>query len=177
MTTKSQNGYLAVPYGSTLIHRWVEPDSGVVIPLRNGSTGFLLIFFASWFHKKVERINEGIHDDWGHAPRPIRGSTTTASNHASGTAEDLNATQHPLGVPTSRTFTTLQQRRIRRKLRVTFLGIIGWGGDYTKRPDAMHFEIVKPMAACERLAKLLMRTPRGKRILAANPGQRAVILS
>lgn len=172
----SQNGWRVLPYGSGLLHTWKEPDSGITIRLRNGSAGFLLVFLLSWFHKKVERVNEGQKDDWGHAVREIR-EGVQMSNHASGTAEDINATQHPLGVATSRTFTPLQQRRIRRKLRVTFLGTIRWGGDYRNRPDSMHFEIDKGMAACERLAKVLMKTRRGKRILKANPGQKKVIKS
>jgi HK97 family phage portal protein len=39
-------------------------------------------------------------DDWGYAERPIRGSTVV-SNHASGTAIDLNATCWTLGQPAS----------------------------------------------------------------------------
>lgn len=173
---RSQNGWAVLPYGSAKLHTWTEPDSGITIRLRNGSAGFVLVFFLSWFHKKVERVNEGQKDDWGHAVREIR-EGVQMSNHASGTAEDINATQHPLGVATSRTFTALQQRRIRRKLRYFFLGVIRWGGDYSNRPDAMHFEINKGLAATERLAKALMKTPRGRRILKANPGQRAVIKS
>jgi hypothetical protein len=41
----------------------------------------------------------------------------------------------------------------------------------------MHFEVVGSLRACERLARALMKTPRGRRILAANPGARATILA
>lgn len=172
----AQNGWPVLKPDSPKLHTWLEPDSGLRIRLRNGSAGFLLIFVLSWFHRKVERVNEGQLDDWGYAYRPVRAGADW-SNHAGGCAIDVNATQHPLGVPTLKTFTPAQAARIRRKLRVTFLGLIRWGGDYRVRPDAMHFEIVGRLSACERLARILMRTPRGKRILKANPGQRLVIKS
>lgn len=173
----SQNGHPLLKPDSDLLHKWILPGvPGRHFLLRNGSLGFLLVFFSTFFHKKVERLDLGVWDEWGYADRPIRGSETP-SNHGSGTAVDLNATKHPLGVPTGKTFTAAQQRKIRRKLRYTFLGLIRWGGDYKNRPDSMHFEIVGSMAACERLARVLMKTPRGRRILKANPGQRAVIKS
>lgn len=95
----------------------------------------LLISFARDFHADVERINDGQLDDWGYAFRDIRGATTL-SNHASGTAIDLNATQHPLGA--ENTFTEEQARTIRRLCRKYGLR---WGGDYRNRKDEMHFEI------------------------------------
>lgn len=95
----------------------------------------LLMSFARDFHADVERINDGQLDDWGYAFRDIRGATTL-SNHASGTAIDLNATQHPLGA--ENTFTEEQARTIRRLCRKYGLR---WGGDYRNRKDEMHFEI------------------------------------
>ena len=173
---RAQNDWPVLAPDSQQLRTWTEPDSGIRIRLRNGSAGFILIFLLSWFHARVERINDGQLDDWGYAFRPVRDGADW-SNHAAGCAVDVNATQHPLGVPTARTFTQIQARRIRRKLRVSFLGTVRWGGDYRTRPDAMHFEIVRALPVCEQLARVLMRTRRGKRILAANPGQRKVILS
>ncbi|MDQ6524331.1 M15 family metallopeptidase [Nocardioides sp. LHD-245] len=176
----SQNGYPALDSSTTgplpRLRRWTIPGTHRHLLLRDGAVGFLLVFLASWFHGKIERLDLGVWDEWGWAARPIRGSSTI-SNHASGTAADLDATRHPLGVPTLDTFTPRQAKRIRRKLRYRFLGLIRWGGDYAGRPDAMHFEVVGSLRACERLARLLMKTRRGRRILAANPGARAVIKS
>src|SRR5690606_27057234 len=89
----------------------------------------------------------GALDDWGYAERPIRGSSVI-SNHASGTAIDLNATKHPLGA--SGTFTSTQVTRIREILAVT-RNHVRWGGDYTGRKDEMHFEINdgRTMQQCE----------------------------
>lgn len=122
-----------------------DPDEIQIVSKRVPGTGLklrvaapvapLLIAFARDFHKEIERINEGQLDDWGYAYRDIRGASTL-SNHASGTAIDLNATQHPLGA--ENTFTDEQARTIRRLCRKYGLR---WGGDYRNRKDEMHFEI------------------------------------
>ena len=39
----------------------------------------------------------------------------------------------------------------------------------------MHFEVIGSLAACERLAKVLMLTRRGRKILRANPGAKVAI--
>lgn len=96
----------------------------------------ILVNFALQFHNTVEPIDKGQLDDWGYAYRPIRGTTVHLSNHASGTAIDLNATRHPLGA--SGTFTKAQEAKI-RELCKTFG--LRWGGDYEVRKDEMHFEI------------------------------------
>ena len=57
----------------------------------------LLVGFAAEFHELIEPIDEGGLDDWGYCFRMVRGSTDNLSNHSSGTAIDLNATEHPLG--------------------------------------------------------------------------------
>lgn len=96
----------------------------------------ILVNFTLQFHNTVEPIDKGQLDDWGYAYRPIRGTTVHLSNHASGTAIDLNATKHPLGA--SGTFTKAQEAKI-RELCKTFG--LRWGGDYEVRKDEMHFEI------------------------------------
>lgn len=151
----SQNGYVANDPSRT--QSWKIPGTARAVRLRKGSPGNLLVLFAAWFDKNVEDIDAGQLDDWGYAERPIRGSTTTLSNHASGTALDLNATRHPLGK--RGTFTTSQAGKIRAELK-RYGGCIRWGGDYSGRPDEMHFEIVKDVAACNKvLASLTTNTP------------------
>ena len=179
--TRSQNGWQVLDHDTTgpapRLRRWAIPGTGRHLILRDGSAGFVLVHLALWFHETIERLDLGVWDEWGWAPRPIRGSTTV-SNHASGTAMDLNATRHPLGVPTASTFTTAQARRIRHRLRWLYQRRIRWGGDYTRRPDAMHFELHEcTLRQAERLARRLMRTSRGRRVLAANPTAKEVILS
>lgn len=171
----SQNGWPALSSGSRLLHKWVVPNTERHFVLRNGSAGFLLAFFVSWYHDKVHPLNEkgSVWDEWAWAWRPIRGQVSGLSNHSSGTAVDLNATKYPLG-------TMLMALWRKTKIRAHFLvlsGVIRWGGDYSGRKDEMHFEINRGLQTCERVARRLMKTKRGKEILAANKGQAAVILS
>jgi hypothetical protein len=172
----SQNGWPALSVGSRLLHTWVIPGKGddTLIKVRNGSAGFLLCHLALCFDSKVEVLDEPVLDDWGYAYRPIRGYSDTLSNHSSGTAIDLNATDHPLG--REDTFTAAEEATIERFLR-RYSGCIRWGGDYRGRKDEMHFELDRPLAACEVVARQLLDSRRGQMILKANPGQRAVILS
>lgn len=170
---ESQNGWPVLTPDSPLLYSWDLPRSGTRLRVRNGSAGFLLIHLALWFDKRLEDLDEPLLDDWGYAYRPVRGYTTW-SNHASGTAVDLNATDHPLAV--DHTFTDAEERAIRQRLTL-YAGCIRWGGNYSGRLDAMHFEIDRPLGQCEAVAKQLLDSPRGKRILRDNPSQRKVILS
>jgi hypothetical protein len=105
----------------------------------------VLLDFAAWFHKTIHHIDTGQLDDWGYAERDIIGmGSTDISNHASGTAMDLDATAHPLGK--YNTFNSLQISLIERKLK-EYGGVIRWGHDYSGRKDEMHFEINKGYAA------------------------------
>jgi len=176
----SQNGYVVLD-GDTdgrqpRCRSWKIPTVDRRLKLRDGSAGFLLVHMAMWFDQTIERLDaKEQYDDWAWAARPIRGSTLI-SNHASGTAMDLNATKHPMGVKTSATFTQKEITAIHRRLEF-YNHCIRWGGDYQNRPDAMHFEINKPLAAVERRAKALASAGRGKAICEANPGARAFIFA
>ena len=109
----------------------------------------LLIGFAGEFHALIEPINEGELDDWGYAFRMVRGSTDRLSCHSSGTALDLNATQHPLGA--IGTFPADKVPMIRALAKKYGLA---WGGDYRNRKDEMHFEI---NVNAEKAAKLITK--------------------
>jgi len=171
-----QNGWPALASDSKRLHTWVVPtkEGDVKLRLREGSAGFLLAHFALWYAEVIEPLVGKIHDDWGYAPRKVRGSATSVSNHAGGLAIDLNATRHPLGK--TGTFTPKQYAAIDNRLAL-YDGCLRSGTNYRRRRDDMHTEIDKPLADCERVARKLMDSPRGKRILAANPSQKAVILS
>ena len=95
----------------------------------------MLIGFASEFHSLIEPIDDDGLDDWGYAYRDVRGVPGKLSNHASGTAIDLNATKHPLGaLGTFDAAKVPMLRALAKKYGLT------WGGEWT-RPDPMHFEI------------------------------------
>jgi len=113
----------------------------------------LLVTFCAEFNSHIEPIDKGPLDDWGYAFRNVRGSTDRLSNHSSGTAVDINATQHPLGH--SGTFTVMQIVLI--KALAAKYGL-RWGGDYLHRKDEMHFEIDLTPAKVEALiAKLNLK--------------------
>lgn len=171
----SQNGWPVLDATSDKLYTWTIParTGAIRIRLRNGSAGFLLAHFLLWWAEALEPLAGKLLDDWGWAARLVRGSSTVISNHGSGTAADANATRWPMGTRLMRAWMV---GRIRLRLRI-YGGTLRWGGDYHGRPDQMHTEINKPMAACEGVARRLMKTSRGRRILAANPTQKAVILS
>jgi D-alanyl-D-alanine carboxypeptidase len=115
--------------------------------------GVILAAFAAEFHAQVEPIDEGVFDDWAYAYREVRGSDTDLSNHSSGTAIDLNATKHPLGM--SNTFTKQQAITIRELCKKYGLR---WGGDYAKRKDEMHFEVIEtPDEVKERIKNMKLK--------------------
>ncbi len=89
--------------------------------------------------------NAGLHDrveSWAGAfnPRFVRGSDKTLSNHAFGSAFDINAETNPLGARPP----LLGEPGCVREL-VTLANRHGfyWGGHFAKRPDGMHFELAK----------------------------------
>lgn len=136
----SQNGWRA--NDPSVVSRRQIPGTNVWLTVHNGPSGDLLLEVASQFDKYVQDIDTaagGLADDWGFAARPIVGSTQL-SNHASGTAIDLNATKWPLGTDPSVNLNATQINRVRQIIERTG-NVVRWGGDYIGRKDPMHFEI------------------------------------
>lgn len=133
----SQNGWVA--NDKSCVASQLVPGTNVKLSVRKDAPGLLLLEVAAAFDRHVEDIDNAVGglDDWGYAERPIRGGVET-SNHASGTAIDLNAPKHPLGV--RNTFTPQQVAKILEIIVVTG-NVVRWGGTYDGRVDEMHFEI------------------------------------
>lgn len=73
-------------------------------------------------------------------PRFIRGSRTILSNHAYGTAFDINGPWNGLGkIPAS----VGEQGSVRELVALATEHGFFWGGSFKTRPDGMHFEIAK----------------------------------
>lgn len=175
----SQNGWPALAPDSPKLHTWVIPAKNGTFRLRtrNGSAGFLLCYLALWFSEKLEDVTQrALLDDWGYAYRPVR-SSSDLSNHASGTAIDLNATWHPLGEVRTGIFRRVKAREKLNRRLARMRNTLRWGGNYNGRKDEMHFELNVNITQAEREAQRLSRTRRGRRLLAANPGQKKVIWS
>lgn len=141
----SQNGWPVHVDQSKLV-----PLSYVTGRVASGDVHTILAHFCAWFAANVEPITKG--HSWGYAYRAIRGQSSGYSNHASGTAIDLNAPKHPLGK--SGTFTAAQVAAIRGQLK-RYDGALRWGGDYNGRKDEMHFEINCSSAKLAKVVKAL----------------------
>lgn len=139
----SANGWSIRP---DLISRYTVPGSDIKVALRRGDVSVILLEVLRRYHKEVEPLKQ--KDTGGYAYRRIRGATRF-SNHASGTAIDTRWQDHPLGA--RGTFSTKERAAIRKILK-DMGGVVRWGGDYSGRPDEMHFEINKGPAAVKALA-------------------------
>lgn len=153
----SQNGYsvpLTTVSRAKTIHYYALP--GGHVGLRQGDAALILLYVANRFHREVQALQwPGV---WGFAVRPIRGQTSGYSNHASGTAMDLNAPHHPRqSYDRYRGFTDHQVHTIHSILAATG-HTVRWGGDYQSRPyDPMHFEINGSTAAVKAFADKLRK--------------------
>lgn len=116
--------------------------------VRPGDVDTIFTWLGEQFNERVEHIRKDW--SWGWALRPVRGSLTVISNHASATANDFNAPAHVLGK--RGTFTPKQVAAIRAILK-ELEGVIRWGGDYDNRADEMHFEVIKGAAEVHRVAE------------------------
>lgn len=115
----------------------------VTLNLRNGTKTVQVANKAAeplreiikWWDENIEPVETV----YGYNYREIRGEEKTGklSNHASGTAVDINASKHALGVEGTVPFTT----RASITAKAALLGL-RWGGDYRHRKDEMHFEVM-----------------------------------
>lgn len=105
-------------------------------------------------HKSIQRQTVDLFNAWENScmtskimswggswvPRFIRGSRTTLSNHAWGTAFDINVQWNLLG-----TVPALKGREgsVRELVDIAYDHGFYWGGWFPNRPDGMHFEAYK----------------------------------
>ncbi|HEX2027450.1 MAG TPA: peptidoglycan-binding protein [Nitriliruptorales bacterium] len=128
------------------IKTYTVPGTDVVLPVRS-EVAPLLIGLAQEFSTLVEPLRNGAC--WGYAFRAVRGGKAP-SFHSAGIAIDLNAPAHPLGQ--RGTFSSEQTAACRTLARKYGCR---WGGDYRKRADEMHFEIIVSRAEALDLARRL----------------------
>lgn len=73
-----------------------------------------------------------------YVPRFIRGSRKTLSNHAFGTAFDINVAWNGLGMQPA---LMGKEGSVRELVPIANAHGFYWGGHFRKRPDGMHFEV------------------------------------
>lgn len=136
----SYNGW---PASKTLATRVIEPVKGCKLRVADDDTVVEIFnYLVKQFHARVDDVTKPHPaDDWGYNYRANVNNPSQLSNHSSGTAIDLDATEHPNKVATHRTFTPKQIAEVHQILD-ELGGLVRWGGDYTNTPDAMHFELL-----------------------------------
>lgn len=149
MTRHSQNGWPVV--GKSDCDQ--GPFQGVKFP--NGILAGDVAKLARWqlqrYAATVEPLKSGTC--WGWYDKLIEGSSTI-SNHASATAWDVNADAHPMGTPASRTMSPAKIAACRAIVKAS-RGTLRWGGDYSGRPDPMHWEVDASPAEVHAFVKTL----------------------
>lgn len=131
--THSENGWRICDVNET----HVITVAGMNLRVRRGFASEALRAWVLWYHENVEPIDRyksppTYTDDWGWS----FDNDVANSNHLSGTAVDLNATQYPWGLlrmPLDRV------AKVREGLQL-FQGIIYWGRNWGK-PDEMHYQL------------------------------------
>ena len=108
------------------------------------------------FHKLAAPQLEKLWQDWedadlmhlvltwagSYVPRFIRGSRKSLSNHAFGTAFDINVAWNGLGVQPA---LVGRKGSVRELIQIANANGFYWGGHFKRRPDGMHFEVAKIM--------------------------------
>jgi len=137
----SYNGWPASPDRAALnITPLVIAGEPFAPGVRGGDVHTVLGYVAQQVHNRVESVSAGHSaDDWGYAYRANTNNPSQLSCHASGTAIDYNATQHPNG--RGGTWSASEKAEILRILaEVNNVVRVLWGY------DEMHFEICGNMA-------------------------------
>lgn len=134
MALITENGWPQVDSGSLDHSPFPGVNGGNSIPLAKGQPAKVMKAFAADYHRFVESLDNGKQDNGGWTPT----NSVWNSNHLSGTAMDLNWSDHPFQV--KGTFTQEELQTIRELLDY-YEGTIFWGGDWTSPVDEMHWQM------------------------------------
>lgn len=129
--THSENGWRMVNRDScVLIQGLAFMDTA---PVRDGVAYEVLSAWAHWYDQNVP--GQIVSPTWGWS----RDNDVANSNHLSGTALDINATQYPWGGSRMHQVFPDRVAAIRRGLAI-FENTIFWGADWSRK-DEMHFQL------------------------------------
>ena len=154
---KSENGWEVIKTQSdpnlVVVHIPGTGTPGIPLRVRKEAAG-LLAYVAGRVHAEVSDLKAGnkpgVQDEGGYNYRGIEGSTKL-SNHASGTAIDLNWSKYPMFKRRMKK----AERAAAEAIAADLASVIRWGGNYSAtRVDEMHWEI-KPGVTAADIAKFL----------------------
>lgn len=137
--TNSYNGWPGIPAGQTSRLTTIEPVPGRKFRVLAGDVAVIFGWLIRRYHNEVEPIDTGVLDDWSYNYRTVR-EGSSLSNHASGTAVDLNATRHPFKRSASQSMTPAQIARCRAIIEDTKVDgrpVMRW----IEVGDPMHWEV------------------------------------
>jgi len=140
-----------IPQLKGIPHGWGKAKCDGKIPFNKKAQSQLQSLFAHWERAGVLTT---ITADWkvgrtlltfdgSFNPRYMRKAKhipQNLSNHAWGTAFDINAKWNPLGGPAAKLG---QKGCVRELVEIANEHGFYWGGHYKDRPDGMHFEVAK----------------------------------
>ncbi len=151
MSETSLNGY---PVPPKQLKTFRVPGTSRKVTL-DSEVGPILVALAADYHKLVRPIDIGTVDDGGYAARPARLSPGRASNHASGTAVDLNWSEEgAMGSNWGAKFFAKAAVAAKiRLLKARYGSVLQWGGDWRAK-DYMHWEI-KPGVSRNKVLALM----------------------
>ncbi|QIG58698.1 lysin A, L-Ala-D-Glu peptidase domain [Gordonia phage DatBoi] len=157
----SENGWRMCDSNETV----VITVAGMKLRVRSGYAATVLEAWVRWYHENVEPIDAyKPTDDWGWSAT----NDVATSNHLSGTAVDLNATQYPWK---RRTMPEARKAKIREGLKL-FENNIFWGSDWSTA-DEMHYQLNHGTSAgtgaSDRLIQFCNRRIRNGRLITEQP--------
>ncbi|QDF15394.1 lysin A, L-Ala-D-Glu peptidase domain [Gordonia phage Mollymur] len=160
----SENGWRMCDSNETV----VVTVAGMKLRVRAGYAATVLEAWARWYHENVEPIDlYKPTDDWGWSAT----NDVETSNHLSGTAFDLNATQYPWGEDARDVMPASRIAKIREGLKL-FEGNIFWGQDWSYK-DPMHYQLNHGTSAgtgaSDRLIQFCNRRIRNGRLVTEQP--------
>jgi hypothetical protein len=149
---RSQNGWPAIKSSGdkNLVVIRIPGTGTPGIPLRlHKDCAAVLAYVASRVHAEVSDLRENnkagkFQDEGGYNYRKIQNSTKY-SNHASGTAIDLNWQKWPM----FKRNMTKKQRAAALLIAEDVQEVIRWGGTYRSNVDEMHWEIKDNVSAAD----------------------------
>lgn len=135
---KSLNGW-PVPPAKLRTFQIQGTDRRVTLDV---DAGRVLAALAADYHRWVRPIDKGAWDEGGYNNRQARNANAW-SNHASGTAVDLNWSEEGrLNSSWGRNFfATAKAKAGIALLKRRYGKVVWWGGDWSRLKDYMHWEI------------------------------------